>query len=49
MERLEMVDPEIAKLIVAEQKRQNATLELIAAENHDSIPMQKPESVQEFV
>ena len=41
MERLEMVDPEIAKLIVAEQKRQNETLELIASENHVSIPVLK--------
>ena len=41
MQRLERVDPEIARLIIAEHKRQNETLELIASENHVSIPVLK--------
>ena len=39
MERLENADPEIAQLIKLEHKRQNETLELIASENHVSIPV----------
>jgi len=41
MQRLERVDPEIARLILAEHKRQNETLGLIASENHVSIPVLK--------
>ncbi|MCK5113864.1 MAG: serine hydroxymethyltransferase [Phycisphaerae bacterium] len=41
MQRLERADPEIARLITAEHKRQNETLELIASENHVSIPVLK--------
>lgn len=36
MNRLEMVDPEIARIIRAEQRRQAETLEMIASENHVS-------------
>jgi glycine hydroxymethyltransferase len=36
MNRLEMVDPEIARLVRAEQRRQAETLEMIASENHVS-------------
>lgn len=39
MDRLEKADPEIAQLIKLEHKRQNNTLELIASENHASIPV----------
>lgn len=39
MERLEQADPEIAHLIRLEHQRQNNTLELIASENHVSIPV----------
>ena len=39
MQRLERVDPEIARLITTEHKRQNETLGLIASENHVSIPV----------
>ncbi|MBS3821365.1 MAG: serine hydroxymethyltransferase [Phycisphaerae bacterium] len=39
MERLEQADPEIAHLIRREHQRQNGTLELIASENHVSIPV----------
>ncbi len=41
MDRLEKADPEIAQLIKLEHKRQNDTLELIASENHVSIPVLK--------
>jgi glycine hydroxymethyltransferase len=41
MERLEQTDREIADLIRAEHRRQNETLELIASENHVSIPVLK--------
>jgi len=41
MERLEELDPEIMELIRAEHTRQNSTLELIASENHVSIPVLK--------
>lgn len=41
MERLEQADQEIADLIRAEHRRQNETLELIASENHVSIPVLK--------
>jgi glycine hydroxymethyltransferase len=41
MERLEKADPEIAQLIRREHQRQNETLELIASENHVSIPVLK--------
>jgi glycine hydroxymethyltransferase len=36
MDRLEKVDPEIARLLRAEQRRQADTLEMIASENHVS-------------
>ena len=36
MDRLEKVDPQIARIIRAEQRRQTETLELIASENHVS-------------
>jgi len=36
MDQLEKADPEIARLIRAEQKRQSETLEMIASENHVS-------------
>jgi glycine hydroxymethyltransferase len=36
MNRLEMVDPEIARIVRAEQRRQAETLEMIASENHVS-------------
>jgi len=39
MNRLEKVDPEIARVIRAEQRRQAETLELIASENHVSPPV----------
>jgi len=41
MERLEQTDPEIARLIQCERQRQGETLELIASENHVSIPVLK--------
>ena len=41
MERLAKLDPEIMELIRAEHDRQNLTLELIASENHVSIPVLK--------
>jgi glycine hydroxymethyltransferase len=41
MDRLENADPEIAELIIREHDRQNDTLELIASENHVSIPVLK--------
>ena len=41
MERLAKLDPEITELIRAEHQRQNRTLELIASENHVSIPVLK--------
>ncbi len=41
MERLERTDPEISRLIRQEHQRQNQTLELIASENHVSIPVLK--------
>ena len=39
MDRLAKADPEIAHLIMQEHERQNETLELIASENHVSIPV----------
>jgi glycine hydroxymethyltransferase len=39
VERLEQTDPEIAELICKEHDRQKNTLELIASENHVSIPV----------
>jgi len=39
MNRLEKVDPEVARTIMAEQKRQAETLEMIASENHVSLPV----------
>ncbi len=39
MERLEQTDPVIAELIKRERTRQRETLELIASENHVSIPV----------
>ena len=39
MERLEQADPQIAELIKREHDRQLNTLELIASENHVSIPV----------
>lgn len=41
MERLEQSDPQIAELIHQEHDRQRNTLELIASENHVSIPVLK--------
>ncbi len=39
MERLQYVDPEVAKIITDELHRQANTLELIASENHVSLPV----------
>ena len=39
MKYLQSADPEVAGLIAAEQERQNSTLELIASENHVSLPV----------
>jgi len=39
MSVLEEVDPQVAAIIQAEQKRQAETLELIASENHVSAPV----------
>ena len=39
MDRLEKADPEIARIVRAEQRRQGETLELIASENHVSPPV----------
>jgi glycine hydroxymethyltransferase len=39
MKYLQSADPEMAALIVAERERQNSTLELIASENHVSLPV----------
>jgi len=39
MDRLERADPEIARIVRAEQRRQGETLELIASENHVSPPV----------
>jgi len=39
MSRLHEIDPEIARIIQAEQTRQAETLELIASENHVSAPV----------
>ena len=36
MNRLEKADPEVARIIQAEQRRQAETLEMIASENHVS-------------
>ncbi len=41
MDRLEKTDPEVMALVKAEHQRQNSTLELIASENHVSIPVLK--------
>jgi len=39
MDRLEKADPEVARIIQAEQRRQSETLEMIASENHVSPPV----------
>ncbi|MGB2820019.1 MAG: serine hydroxymethyltransferase [Phycisphaerae bacterium] len=39
MNRLEQADPEVARIIQAEQRRQADTLEMIASENHVSPPV----------
>ena len=39
MNNLRVVDPQIAQMITAELDRQATTLEMIASENHVSLPV----------
>lgn len=39
MKNLQKADPQVARFIIAERERQNSTLELIASENHVSLPV----------